>query len=91
MSQPSVPPLTQPDSLSVPVGIAQPDGHPQSSEGNQRVKTALEHLQPDALAQNLDPQSPNQPATEDANTAPFAAYVDGTLPDTAKDEPSQSG
>jgi hypothetical protein len=89
MTQPSdskyTPTANQQDGDKTPVGIAQPDGQPQSSEGNQSVKEAVENLHPKDMARNLDPSQPDQqPNPNDQNTAPFAPYSDGTVPDTAK-------
>lgn len=67
----------------VPVGIAHADDQPVSSEGNQALKDAAEHIDPAALAEQLDTTS--HPKADDVeNTAPYAGYATGKVPDTDK-------
>jgi len=65
----------------VPVGIAHADDQPVSSEGNQALKDAAEHIDPAALAEQLDTTS-NPKADDVENTAPYAGYATGKVPDT---------
>ena len=76
----------QQDLPKVPVGIDHADDQPVSSEGNQSIKDAAEHIDPAALAEQLDTTSkPKADKADDVeNTAPYAGYVTGKVPDTEK-------
>lgn len=71
----------QQDLPQVPVGIEHADEQPVSSEGNQALTDAAEHINPAALAEQLDTTS--DPKADDVeNTAPYAGYATGKVPDT---------
>ena len=73
----------QQDLPTVPVGIDHTDDQPVSSKGNQALKDAAEHIDPAALAEQLDTNS--RPKADDVdNTAPYAGYATGKVPDTDK-------
>lgn len=87
-SQKYSPTGNQQNTPQVPVGIDHADGNTVSSEGNQALKDAVEQLHPKDMARNLDPKQPDQAPSELQQSAPFAGYATGKVPDTAK--PSQT-
>ena len=74
----------QQDLPQVPVGIDHADARPVSSEGNQAIAEAAEQIDPAALAANLKSTTSDAAAADSAtkNTAPFASYATGKVPDT---------
>jgi len=88
MSDPTITPTAknsptgnQQDLPQVPVGIDPADEQLVSSEGNQAIKDVAEHIDPAALAEQLDTTS--DPKADDVkNTAPYAGYATGKVPDT---------
>ncbi len=77
----------QQDLPQVPVGIEHPDARPVSSEGNQALKEAAEHLDADTLASNLKAGVPDHPETAaEQTTAPFAGYATGKVEDTSQSD-----
>lgn len=72
----------QQDLPQIPVGIDHADARPVSSEGNQALKDAAEHIDPAALANNLDEDAADPDESDTHNSAPFAGYATGKVPDT---------